>query len=252
MIKHTTAAVAAALFLSGCANQPLLFTSGVTVGVDIGINGASTNPVNLTVGYKQLDGTLVPVTAVGANNAVYPIRGCNGSAAGSESAPGCAPSNSGPQANARDPHLGAAGLTLQPPAANGMQSASLRQPASAPLVLGSPPPLPPGDTRNQVDSSVDSLSVYSSFDADVNAGTGTSANAGVVFGKVFATGVAAQNLSDAQRQFATYKGMALVYGPVGTCIQQLTNALNAGARTAAVTEAMVKVCQAAAPPAPGH
>jgi|GEM_PF-2766690 len=86
---------------------------------------------------------------------------------------------------------------------------------------------------NAAESVRDSLSVFSSFDAksDVKGG-----EVGITLGKAFATGVAAQHLTEGMNFYIQYKGQALVSGAKATakgeCIRALTAAMGEGKVTA--------------------
>lgn len=222
-MRGMSALLGIAWMLGGCANQPLVFSSGVVFGVNIAVNGSSTNPIDLTVGYKQLDATVLPVEAEAS---LKPIRACSNSAAGSEPNSACADSPAQPQsANAAAP--AATKIQYRLP---GMVKAFTVQ------------SLEPGDYSDQANSSSDALSVYSNFSASAGASAGANAAANVGLGKVFATGIAAQNLSDGQKLSLIDTALS-----PAQCLQNLANVLNAGAKTAAATEAMVTVCKPAVP-----
>ncbi|MGH7121715.1 MAG: hypothetical protein ACREFP_22450 [Acetobacteraceae bacterium] len=80
----------------------------------------------------------------------------------------------------------------------------------------------------------DSLSVFSSFNAKTNAssGAGTSGGAGVDvgLGKVFATGIAAQQLTEGQGFYLKEKGLAL--SNAAACLANLKKVLGNNAATA--------------------
>ncbi|EKV32629.1 hypothetical protein C882_2708 [Caenispirillum salinarum AK4] len=69
----------------------------------------------------------------------------------------------------------------------------------------------------------DSLSVYSSFDSDVDAGGAQTL--GVSLGKVFATGVAAQQLTEGQNYYLQFKGRAEYAAAVAACVTAAKDAV---------------------------
>jgi len=65
--------------------------------------------------------------------------------------------------------------------------------------------------RNRADNKTDALSVFGSFNGDATAGGGANATAGLQFGKVFSTGVAAQNLTQGISAASRATGLAQCY-----------------------------------------
>jgi hypothetical protein len=75
-IRTTAASLACGLVLSACSygsNPPLVFGQAHTVGVSI--HGSATQQgADLTVGYRDVDIAVVPVTAVDASGQIVPIK----------------------------------------------------------------------------------------------------------------------------------------------------------------------------------
>jgi len=239
---------------ASCTDQPLLFSSGQTFGVNISVSSASTNPVDLTLGYKSLDATFVPVTSTSRSGGYHAIRGCYVDAVGSTTSPSCSADGTSiplPSPSGQGPTKPSAMLRLY----DTLESKHLILSAMAAAPLGpvlpqapvvSPAPQAPvagvagtsGMPATQAQSMADSLSVFSSFNGNATA-SGTS-GAGVGLGKVFATGVAAQQLTEGQNFFLQYKGQALAAAPA--CLANLTTAVGAGK----VTASELAVCGAGA------
>jgi hypothetical protein len=243
------------MFLCGCAQTPLLFDSEQSLGVTISVSSASTTPISLTLGYKSIDASLVPVSVIDKAGTYHSVRGCNivGSLGGSIT---CPASGQG-QSELREQ------LTPNFSSSTGQLAGSSRPfrvallspqipppPLTAPVVpprgLAAPMVSPPpgsqpsgaGALGGQPEAMIDALSVFSSFNA--NAGASSSSGANVGLGKVFATGVAAQELTEAQNYYLQYKGQALVYA-TSQCLANLTQAMGPGK----VTAADVQTCRPA-------
>ena len=74
-VSNRTIATSVGLVLAGCsptANPPLLFGQTHTLGV--GIHGSTTQGTDLTLGYKDFNIAIVPVTATDATGEVKPIQ----------------------------------------------------------------------------------------------------------------------------------------------------------------------------------
>jgi hypothetical protein len=246
---------------ASCARQPLLFSSADTYGVNISVSSASSTPLDFALGYKNLDLSLVPVTATDKHGAYYPIRGCYTAAAGSATTVPCSPGGGSPadvrqsmrspgSANllfgsyipsTADAHLEqvkAASPNLVPnsrlalplhfvpnnPLAlpvSGLNPSRPGQPSAAPSTS------PEGSPSNEAEGMRDSLSVFSSF--NTNASASSSAGVDVGLGKVFATGVAAQQLTEGQNYYLQYRGFALANA--ASCLANLAKALGPGKAT---------------------
>ena len=91
-------------------------------------------------------------------------------------------------------------------------------------------------------STTDALSVFSSFTTNASASgnpttststqtnsntAGSNGGVAIALGKLFATGVAAQNLSEGMDYYLAYKGAAEMQAGMKTCIERLIDAKNA-------------------------
>jgi hypothetical protein len=230
-----------AFLLSGCLQQPsLLFGSEETLGVAISVSSASTTPVSLTLGYKSLDASLVPVATNDQTNGYHSIRGCSNTAISGQfqacTEDLAAPAQIAPK---RSVSLNTDQLLDRPEL---LRVATKPRQTIQPFALPIPPPtgsrsnIPAAATGGGQESLVDALSVFSSFNAKAGASTATGADVGL--GKVFATGVAAQQLGQAQNYYLQYKGQALVY-TIQQCLANLLQAKGAGN----VTSADIQTCK---------
>jgi len=219
--------------LSACANQPLLFTSANSLGVSVSVSGASTNPIDVSLGYKDVDATLVPVASFDKGGTPYAIRGCYGFGSDNQPAPQCANNDFKPTPNLKS-------TSALSTSADAIGSAMLT-PVSSQAIVGG---LGVTQLQKQQETMSDALSVFSSFDTKTNAESKIGAEIGL--GKVFATGIAAQQLTEGQNIYIQNKGAALS-GPVAECLRNLTTALGPGK----ATESDVQMCapQTSAPSA---
>lgn len=171
-----------ALALTGCASTqaPLIYVSKQTLGVEIGGGAQGAGSASLVLGFRNTDAAFVPTTASNKDGTkVGRIRGCYNAGHNVGRIGDCDKQESlfsetnQQQDKATVKHGGKADCT------------------NAVLCKA----LDPGDSGNggnQSQSVSDSLSVYGSFDS----GTKASNDTGVSLGKVFATGVAAQHLTE--------------------------------------------------------
>lgn len=166
---------AAAALTAGCASTRqagLTYTSAVSMGVGMAVNTADpTAPVSINIGFKTLDIAYVPV-------AVMERR-----ADGSEGAEKIWASHSH--------HNGKAEQCLK--ALNDLTKK--RNTAGIPATSNA------DDLPAECDAKRDAMSVYGQFNGDANA-KGNDRSAGLMVGRVFATGIAAQNVSAAANAYA--------------------------------------------------
>jgi len=236
--------------IEGCAEQPLFFDSEQHLGVGISISGTSTNPVNLTLGYKSVDASFVPVTVLDKSGKYHPVRGCYTSRTGAENGSGCTTGESNNSTGSESVRTNAEArdsLVVGPTVAAFSAGGHVRKvqfshtDARARAVPLPAPPFRNGSTNaggvgERDQSMVDSLSIFSSFNSEAKGAV--SNGAGIALGKVFATGVAAQQLTEGQNYFLQYQGQAAVYSSA-QCIANLTLAMGAGK----VQTADLKVCE---------
>lgn len=190
---------AAVATLSACApnqEQPLIFVSRDKFGLSIDTQPAPTGEVGVTIGYESDDFSLVPISVVTTSGeSLHPIRGCYSAARGGGDA-SC------------DIKL----VNVQPTVQGGdLVPQALPQPSAG-----------AGGTNGgakEKQAMHDSLSVFSSFNAD----GGVKDKGDVTFGlgKLFATGVAAQQLTEGQNYYLQSKGKAEYAAAVSVCLTAL-------------------------------
>lgn len=178
--KFTAMSVAlcvVAALTAGCASTKqagLIYSSAVSMGLGMEVKTAdATAPVSINIGFKTLDVAYVPI-------AVMERR-----ADGSELAEKIWASHSQQNGNAERCRV-----ALQNSKETKAAAAKLN-PAGTPTPSANADDLP-----SECDAKRDSMSVYGQFNGDASA-KGNDRSAGLMVGRVFATGVAAQNVSAA-------------------------------------------------------
>ena len=165
----------AAALSAGCASTKqagLLYSSSVSMGLGMEVKAAdATAPVSITIGFKTLDVAYVPVAVMETNGA------------GKETAEKIWASHSQQNGKAEKCLAALNKLTTQRAAA------------------GIAPTANADDLPIECDAKRDAMSVYGQFNGDASA-TGNDRSAGLIVGRVFATGIAAQNVSGAASAFA--------------------------------------------------
>ncbi len=165
---------------AGCASTKqagLLYSSTVSMGLGMEVKTAdATAPVSINIGFKTLDVAYVPVAAMERR------------ADGSESAEKIWASHS---QHAGDAASCYAALT---------KKAQAKKPAANDDAAKSAA-LATQDLPAECDAKRDAMSVYGQFNGDAFA-KGNDRSAGLMVGRVFATGIAAQNVSAAANAFA--------------------------------------------------
>jgi hypothetical protein len=227
--------LAGAVMACSDMQQPLVFVSENSVGIDIGVSPAETQTVKLNLGYKGRDTSFVPVTVMDKTGQYHPVRGCYRAIAGDEPISNCELKDLAPNVPGTKPAEARAAVRGQPDVD---RNAAFRiRPVLAPNSGDDVQPKGLDVTKSEArQSMIDSLSVFSSFNTDARAGTQTD----VGLGKVFATGIAAQQLTEGQNYYLQYKGQALRYA-VTECLNALVKAKGEGK----VTEKEVMVCTSA-------
>lgn len=187
--------VALAIMSSGCNNlseSGLIYSSENNVGVDVSLP-ATGNGLSLNVGYKQLDFAYVPVA----------VSNCTKNTAQCTDKPTMVYGRSG---NGKSNSEG-----LDPQLLKDTLSASIAANKKLADKIGASAPSgeiadakKDADHKKQVldvlirhdsDLQTDAKSVFGRFEGNIQASGGASANANVALGKMFSTGIAAQNLS---------------------------------------------------------
>lgn len=224
------------LSLEGCADDPLVFSSGNTLGIKIAVSPSESQPVKLNVGWDNLDSAIVPTSADAKRT---PVRASTaGCVTKDEAAKECASSGAVVQSNATDnsqvtgtvgqSDTSAGDSTLSPADGQNQAAASTAARMGAtglPIVSAMP-------GKGGQEKRSDALSVLAIFDSS---GSGN-ASAGVGFhlGKTFATGVAAQNLTEGIQVAAAQSATAR-----SQCIAALSEAMGAGKVT---PDDITKIC----------
>jgi hypothetical protein len=212
----STSLVVVAGALTGCATtkeRPLLFFSTNVLGINVAAPEATGSGLSVNLGYKSLDIAIVPVTAEAEVND-RDIRGCYRSKVdGTEISNPCALEENVGAPNKNETKQGGVGFQLMPdrfwmePITYRYRNGTGENAASIQYVADQPPyrsagafyptvaakATQPNAGTSQDQSMRDSLSVFSSFDSVTTAG---SQSAAIQFGRMFATGVAAQQITE--------------------------------------------------------
>ena len=166
---------AAVALLTGCASTKqagLLYSSTVSMGLGMEVKTAdATAPVSINIGFKTLDVAYVPVAVMETNGA------------GKETAEKISASHSQQTGKAEKCLAALTKLTAQRAAA------------------GIAPTANADDLPSECDAKRDAMSVFGQFNGDASA-KGNDRSAGLMVGRVFATGIAAQNVSAAANALA--------------------------------------------------
>ena len=166
---------AATALLAGCASTKqagLLYSSTVTMGLGMEVKAAdATAPVSINIGFKTLDVAYVPVAVMET------------SGEGKETAEKIWASHSQQNGKAEKCLEALKKLTEQRAAPGNAATANA------------------DDLPSECDTKRDAMSVYGQFNGDASA-KGNDRSAGLLVGRVFATGIAAQNVSGAAKAIA--------------------------------------------------
>lgn len=208
-----------ALLLAGCASTqaPLIYVSKQTLGVEIGGGAQDAGSASLVLGFRNTDAAIVPTTASNIDGTkVDRIRGCYNAGHNVGLIGDCDKQDailSGPNQKQENSTVKQGGKSDSTNATSGKDLLDKLAIDSKPRATAMDPldtfpdasktnkdsakalDIDPGDSSiggNQSQSVSDSLSVYGTFDS----GTKASSDTGVTLGKVFATGVAAQHLTE--------------------------------------------------------
>jgi len=209
------------VLMAGCANKdPLLFVSKQTVGVEISTPSTTDQAIGLVLGYKSLDAAYVPVVQVYESNdrAINVVSSSN---LKKDEQPGIsllsAVNDTKQRMYKNAEKLGSAGTDEKPSIA-----ADIRIDAEVLENLIKAQSMMPGQR--------DAFSVFSSFDSKGSAGTGS---LGFGLGKIFATGIAAQNIS---------KNYGVPYGVCSKEVFEAFEALSADEKNKKLGEALSEIC----------
>ncbi len=171
----SVALCATAMLAAGCTSTKqagLLYSSTISMGLGMEVKTADTTaPLSINIGYKTLDVAYVPVAVMETNGA------------GKESAEKIWASHS--QKN---------GKTAECLEALNRLTAKRVKDGVAPTTNAD-------DLPSECDAKRDAMSVYGQFNGDASA-KGNDRSAGLMVGRIFATGIAAQNVSAAAYAFA--------------------------------------------------
>lgn len=227
-MKNINLVVVNTLLLTGCfasGQAPLIYVSEQTFGVEIGGGGATdaASGITLVLGYKSTDIALVPTLATNSNS--IPIRGCYNAGHNVSGVANCADGNFSRNTRPTD----ASKVRAEDDSASEASKAPDPAKTEDELVSFVLDPTETGaagintgdSTANQAQSVNDALSVYGSFGSNTTAG-GTSK---VSFGKVFATGVAAQHLTEGKNLGLRREALASLVKSRVECIKALKEAL---------------------------
>jgi hypothetical protein len=247
------------LLLASCSNvqQPLIFTSESNVGLDVAASPTDPQAVRINFGVKLRDFAFVPTTVTDTGGTVHNVRGCFRQQRGNGELSNC----EGGDVTGSTPVV--APLAPKPAFYELPQRALLQPTAVAPVLPASPPTGSAGTPTDRSlalpatgapgrESIIDSLSTYSSFDSKSSAtasaqttaagASAPQANAGinVNLGKVFATGVAAQQLTEGQNYYLQLMGLGARADSVANCIAAAQKA--AGANATLTVDQQLALC----------
>ncbi len=234
------------LAVAGCQNDPLVFAATQTFGVKISISPKQDEPVKLVMGYDSNDTTIMPTTMDKARGRIAAwTGGCTTKddkslecvdlplpmdVGGTASVPPPTDAERELAEKAKDKLSAVPGkprtevLTVaELNALNKVEAAAAAAGHTEMSVGGTMVGITPGKGGRAYQ--YDALSVLSSFNADAKGEAGTQAAVGASLGKLFATGVAAQDISDGMQH-----KMADKWAPSSSvdCLQKLQEVLGAG------------------------
>ncbi len=213
ILFRSAVAMLAMMTIAGCVKDPLIFNSATTVGIKIAVSPSESQPLKLQVGFDQVDSAIVPTsTEAGAPQILSRDDGCV-------------------TKDEKSIECGDLTVTITRPSPS---SSSEPGPEPSPG-LHDITELPPGKGGKRIRS--DALSVLSNFSTTGKAKSGGgSAEAGFTIGKLFATGLAAQNISE-----GIGEGLSQQQDAQKRCLMALQNALGEGKVD---KDTAVKVCGA--------
>jgi hypothetical protein len=192
--------VAAMFNLGGCSNDRLVFASTESLGVKLAINTADTNPLTINLGYNSYNATLIPTTYANGQKALLANNGLCVVDDGKELAK-CLEA-----AHIQNPEAVASKIESE-------LSATVKELGSdmsgVQMVVAV--------DKNKLNNISDSLTTFSSFDTSVFASTGSANSGGIKLGRVFATGVGAQFVSQGAAKLEEARGRA-------ECVEKLASA----------------------------
>ncbi len=164
---------AAAVLAAGCASTKqagLIYSSTVSMGLGMDVKAADASaPVSINIGFKTLDVAYVPVAVMETN------------AAGKENVEKIWASHTQQGGQAEKCRIELAKIKSE--------KANKNEPVTE------------QDLPSECDTKRDAMSVFGQFNGDASA-KGNDRSAGLLVGRVFATGIAAQNVSAAARAIA--------------------------------------------------
>ena len=192
--------------LSGCQSVPqagLVYSSNISVGVGLKVSTAdATAPVDISVGYKQTDFAYVPV-------AVLTDRGVD---------------------QQRLEKVGATHSNANGDVRRCNEAREKVRSSMSKIGASNPSPEERAQLEAVCDFKQDAMSVFGKFDGNTTAG-GNDRKVGLTVGRVFSTGVAAQNLSLAARSDS-----------MAACIGAVKDSMGASAKPEDVSKRVDDLC----------
>lgn len=186
--------LAMTLVLSSCfatGQAPLVYVSKQTLGVEISSGAQDAGTASVVLGFRNLDAAYVPTTATyNKDETLVRIRGCYNHGHNVGKIDSCAHREKAHFNNVEtDTTTSSKGNLDQNTHKVGALSVGFSPVLNYALEVD---PRDTGEGGDQHQSISDSLSVYGTFDSETKKGS----EVGIGLGKVFATGVAAQHLTE--------------------------------------------------------
>jgi hypothetical protein len=197
--KLATISFCFGMLVTGCANDPLVFSSGNMIGIKIAVSPSETQPLKLSVGYDGVDAAIIPTSTDSERKQLLArSHSCITKDTESKECVNFLPEED--DANEQSP------------------DESLNEATDA-----------PGKGGREI--RYDALSVLALFDS--NGGGGVSNGVKFSLGKTFATGIAAQNISA-----GIEAGAAGGHDEQKRCLTELERVVGAGKVDAATAAAV--------------
>jgi hypothetical protein len=185
-LKQQLIAILALSLLAGCTNKsPLVFISKTSVGVDVSAPGTGTGEFGASIGVSTFDGAYVPVVEIADKTKFNEVK--SGESLTPEERKAIA-DELGAQIHREAKQID----TFQAKLADPNATAPEKTHANEQIALAQQHVKTLSENLGNVLSRNDALSVFSAFDSNTLL---RSSEAGQGIGKVFATGLAAQNVS---------------------------------------------------------
>lgn len=239
---------------TGCANENLLFASATTFGLKIAVAPEQPQPITLAVGYDQYDASIVPVTTSEDRKVIFAeqrlckskdaeARECTNLFPANDAADGADHGQNSELGTAQQ-QTGAENVVTSGSGTNTGSGGSGSTATNSPIVIGVATTGPGAATVlagagiGGADYRREPPTTLSIFDANGGADASATTSASFGIGKLFATGIAAQNISEGVGYERAKKGTE----NFKKCLSELSQR----ATTLTVTQ-LIEACSAIAP-----